>query len=290
MSITTIIKRELLSYFATMTGWVFIGLFVFVSSVYFVLINVLGLLPDYNLTLHNKTLMFMILIPALTMRFFAGEVRQSTDRLLFTLPISASEIVLGKFFGGVILFLSALGITIMFPFILSFFGSLPIAQIAGTFIGFAFVGCSFIAIGLLISSIANSQILSAILTFCVLLLLFLAEAIALSLPSGELASAVYAFFLVAAIAVLFHRLTKNFYISITIGALGSFLIALTYFTMNDMYRGLMSSSLRWISIMSRFDNFARGILNISDIVYYVTLTAALVVITIIVVDARRNKG
>ena len=228
MPITTIIKRELFSYFTTMTGWVLVGLFVFVSAVYFVLINVLGLLPNYSITLHNKTLMFMILVPAMTMRLFAGDVRQITDRLLFTLPVGSGEIVLGKFLGVVILFLSALGITVMFPVILSFFGYLPVAQIAGTFIGFAFVGCSFVAIGLLISSISNSQILSAISTFCVLLVLFLAEAIA--------------------------------------------------------------PGLRWMFIMSRFDNFARGILNISDIVYYVTFIAAIVFFTIIVVDSRQSRG
>jgi len=229
---TTIIKRELFSYFATMTGWVFLGLFVLTSAVYFLLINVLGLLPDYNVTLHNKTLMFMILIPALTMRFFAGEVRQSTDRLLFTLPISPAEIILGKFFGGVLLFLSALGITVIFPVILSFYGTLPVAQIAGTFIGFAFVGCSFIAVGLLISSLSNSQIISAIVTFCALLFLFLV----------------------------------------------------------DMYAGLMATSLRGLSVMSRFDNFARGILNISDIVYYITFSIALVLITVVVAEARRSRG
>ena len=283
-----IIKRELFSYFATMTGWIFIGLFVLISAVYFLIINVLGFLPDYNVTLHNKILMFMILIPALTMRFFTGEVRQSTDRLLFTLPVSPGEIILGKFFGGVLLFLSALAITVIFPVILSFYGTLPIAQIAGTFMGFAFVGCSFIAVGLLISSLSNSQIVSAIATFCALLLLFLVEVIALGLPSGEVASVIYAFSVVAAVTGLIYMLTKNFYITMTVGSLGSFLVALTYFTINEMYTGLMATSLRGLSIMSRFDNFARGILNISDIVFYITFSTALVVITIVVAEARRR--
>ncbi|MCL2873842.1 MAG: ABC transporter permease [Defluviitaleaceae bacterium] len=286
----TIIKRELLSYFATMTGWVFIGLFVFMSAVYFSIINVLGLLPYYNLTLQNKTIMFMIFVPALTMRFFAGEARQNTDKLLFTLPISAVEIVLGKFFGGVLLFLFALGLTLIFPFILSFFGTLPVAHIAGTFIGFALVGCAFIAVGLLISAVSNSQILSAIGTFCTILFLFLVDVVVSILPSGELASVIYAFALVIIAAVLLYAFTKNFYAAMTTGAMGSFLIALTYFAMNDMYTGLITRSFRWLSIMSRFDNFSRGILNISDIIYYITFAAALVIITITVVDVRRNEG
>lgn len=285
-----IIKRELFSYFVTMSGWVFIGFFVLMSAVYFTLINVFSQIPDYSITLNNETILFLILIPALTMRFFAGEARQNTDRLLFTSPVNVNQIVLGKFFGALLLFLSALAITAIFPIILSFFGTLPAAKIIGTFVGFAFVGCSFIAVGLFVSSLSNSQIISAIGTLCALLLLFLIDVIIQVLPSSGIASVIFVAIIVLAVSIFFYKITKSFYISITLGSLSAFLAALVYFLKNDLYTGLIAKILNWLSIMSRFDNFAKGILNLSDIVYYITFSAAFIFLTVTVTEARRNKS
>jgi len=285
----TILKRELLSYFITMTGWVFAGLFMLMSAVYFLMINVFGLMPDYSLTLQNAAIMFMILVPALCMRFFTGEVRQNTDRLLYTLPVKPSEIVIGKFLGGVLLFLFSLVLTVIFPAILSAFGTLPTAQIAGTFIGFFFLGCAFIAVGLLVSSLSNSQVISAIGTFCAILFLFLIDVVSVMLPASPFASLVFAFAIIVLLTAWLFVVTKNFYVVMTMVAVGSFIIALTYFAMNDLYIGLPARVLRGLSVMSRFDSFARGILNVADIIYYITFTASLVIVTIAVIKRSLGK-
>lgn len=177
-------KRELKNYFLTPIGYVFMGIFLLVGGVFFMLYNLFSASSDLASMFGNLNYLFMLLMPLLTMRLLSEERRNKTDQLLLTSPASIWAIVGGKFLAACsVLFLSILG-TIFYVVIIATYSTPYIGLIIANYLGFFLLGCCYVAIGLLMSALTESQISAAVLTFGVNLLLQFMEAIgpSLSIP------------------------------------------------------------------------------------------------------------
>ncbi len=122
--------------------------------------------------LQNMVIIFLIMVPLITMRLFAEERANGTDELLLTSPIETHEIALGKFLGAGLFYLVLLGCTLVYPGILLYFGDPEIGTIVTGYLGLLLVGLSFIALGLFTSTLTDNQIVAAVSAFVVLLLFF----------------------------------------------------------------------------------------------------------------------
>ncbi len=284
---TSIIKKELRTYFTSMAGYVFLGFLVLLTAIYFSLINVLQLYPDYSYVLSGTVIMFLILIPTLTMRLFAEEAKQKTDQLLFTSPLTVNQIVIGKYLSALFLFLIGMVITMLFPLIISNFGTIPVAQIAGAYIGYILLGACFISVGLFVSVLTDNQIVAAVATFVSIFLFYIMNGLAQSLPADRVSSIVFLLVVIAGLCFLVFDSTKNIAATIIMGVLCLAILAVVFFVNNLLLDGVMYKVLSWFSLMSRFENFNKGILNISDIVYYITFSMAFIYLTINVIEKRR---
>ncbi len=192
-----IFKKELKGYFSTPLGFVFIAAFVAVSALFFALYNLLQGIGDPTYVFSNITLLLILLIPILTMRSFAEEKSKKTDRLLLTAPVRVYEIVLGKLFAACFVLLVTLIIMLIYPLILSFYTDINWGEIFGTYLGFFLMGATFISIGIFLSNLTESLIISAISTFVVLFVLYLMDWITY-VTSSEIISKVFAFLSVTA--------------------------------------------------------------------------------------------
>ena len=170
-----IFRRELRAYFQTPVGYVFIGMFLAVSGYFFAVSNLLTKSPDLGQVLSNMLLMFLFLIPVLTMRLLSEERNSRTDQLLLTSPVSVRSIVLGKFAAAATIYLLTLGITLLYLLVLRIWGTPSMEKIICNYIGFALLGFAFIAVGLFISSLTQNQASAAMATFATLLLLYAVE-------------------------------------------------------------------------------------------------------------------
>jgi len=282
-----IYKKEMKTYFNQMTGYIFLLFMVLLTGLYFVIMNVFGLDPRYQNVLSGSTILFFILIPTLTMRLFSEEVRHKTDQLLFTSPLSIWQIVIGKFLAGLSLFLIGMGVTLLFPLMISRYGTLPISQITGSFIGFILIGTCFIAVGLFISVLTDNQIIAAVATFATLFALFIMDAIAASMPADTFSSLIFIAALIVGVAALLYSSTKNIIVSVITGVIGIAAASGLYAFNNLIYDGIIVRSLQWLSVYSRFSNLINGILNLADIVYYVTFAAVFIYLTVNVIEKRR---
>ena len=124
----------------------------------------------------SVTLLFFA--PAVTMRLFAEEKRSGTIELLRTSPVKDIEIVLGKFCASLILYLTMLATTLFYPFLILPFGKVDIGQMVSTYIGMILLGSAFLSFGLMISSMTQNQIVSALTSFGVLLLFWIISSFA----------------------------------------------------------------------------------------------------------------
>lgn len=282
-----VFKKELKAYFSTPTGYVFMGFFLLVAGFFFAISNLFTMSADYNGMLSNITFIFLIVVPILTMRLIADETRQKTDVLLLTSPLKLGEMVLGKYLAALTVFLITLLITCLYPIIMSFFGDIAVWEIIGGYIGFFLLGATFIAVGLFISSLTDNQVIAAVVTFSVLLLLWVIDAVQSVLPSTTISGVIFAAILVAGIAVWLYFAARNIYVSLATAVVGGGIIAAIYLFNKDLYTGFISKFIAWFSVLNRYQDFSMGILSLSPIIYYITFSAAFIFLTIRTLEKRR---
>lgn len=170
-----IYKKEISHYFKTMTGYVFIAMYLAVSGAMFTMVNLLSQNGDIRAYFSAMTTVVTFLLPILTMGMFAEERKQKTDELLLTSPISLTAVVLGKFFSTFTVFLIPLSVTGIYPLLLSAFGASAPMVTLGSFFGFMLLAMAFIAIGLFLSMLTDSQFVAAVMTYSLFALLLLAN-------------------------------------------------------------------------------------------------------------------
>lgn len=178
-----IFKKEIKSYFLSPMGYIFITVFFLLTAFFFYAINMYFRTADFYGTVVNMQVVLLFTCPILTMRLFAEERKTGTEQLLMTSPVSLTGITLGKYLAAIVAFLVSIIVTFMFPIVLMILGEPSIASIFGAYIGLFLLGASFISIGLFVSSLSSNQIISAVLSFGSLLVLWLIDWIAGSLTN-----------------------------------------------------------------------------------------------------------
>ena len=179
-----IYKRELSSYFNSMIGYVFIAALVCFTGIYFMAYNLYNGLPDFSYALMSLMNILMFTVPILTMRSIAEDRRGRTDQLLLTAPVPLWAVVLGKYLAMVTVLFVPVFLAAFCPLIIAANGEAHLVSDYASLLAFFLMGCVFLAIGMFISSLTESQIIAAVGTFAVLLLLFLWEDLIGFLPSA----------------------------------------------------------------------------------------------------------
>ncbi len=282
-----IFKKEIRTYFTTMTGYVFLGFFLLITGFYFSISCVFGGSSNFVNVLSATLIALLVLIPVLTMRLFSEEARQKTDQLLFTSPVSIPQIVLGKFFASALLFFIGIMITSVYAVILSRFGEVSFAQTLTGIIGYFLMGCCFISVGLFVSVLTNNQIIAAVGTFAAMFFIFMIDSIAALVPASTSANIKFIALIILIIAFLIYNSTKNIYVSLIFAVLSAGAVAIIYFINSLAFDGIITKVLGWFSVLSRFDNFNMGIFDVSDIIYYLTFSAAFLYLSINSIEKRR---
>lgn len=160
-----IFKREFKSLFWNITGWLFIGITLALFGLYFFVYNLSYGYPYISYSLSAIAFLFMVTVPILTMRVLAEEKHAKTDQLLLTAPISVGKIVLGKFLALALVYTICISVICVAPLVLMIFGEVPLAETYVGILGFWLYGLATIAIGTFVSSLTESQVISAVVSF-----------------------------------------------------------------------------------------------------------------------------
>jgi ABC-2 type transport system permease protein len=183
-NIFAIFRRELRSYFNSPVAYVVIVVFLAIIGWFFTsnlfLMNVASLRVVFELV----PLIFLFFIPAITMRLLAEEKKSGTLELLTTKPIQDADIILGKFLAAWALLFAALLPTLLYVITLALLGSPDLGPIVTGYLGLLLMGAVYIAIGLFASSITENQIVAFIISFLIVLALFLMDKVLMYVPEG----------------------------------------------------------------------------------------------------------
>ncbi len=186
-------KKEMMTYFTTPFGFVFLGVFLVLSGAMFTIYNLLGGNADMAGTFDLLRNLSFIIFPILTMRLFAEERKSGTEMLLVTSRLKMSDIVLGKFLAAVTMFIIALAVTLVYVIIISNNGFINVGAIASAYLGFFLLGTSMIAICVFVASLTESQITAAVLSFGLLFLMSMLASFTMSINIPVLTPVLSAF-------------------------------------------------------------------------------------------------
>lgn len=170
---TAIYKREVKSFLYSFIGWLFFAAMLLMTGIYFTFYNILNGYPNISYVLQGVVFLFLFAVPILTMRSLAEERKLKTDQLILTAPVSVGKIVLGKYLALLTVFAIPLIIVAIAPLVLSFFGAFQIGVSYTALFGFFLYGAAGLAIGLFLSSLTESIVISAVLTFIAMFLGYL---------------------------------------------------------------------------------------------------------------------
>lgn len=168
-----IYKREMRSYFTTPIGYIFCAVFLAAAGAIFSYTTLYAMSSDVTPYFSTLLMSFVVLLPLLTMKLFSDEKRQRTEQLLLTAPVSVWGVVLGKYFAAATIFAGTTAFSSLYFFILAIYGRLKVAVLFGNLLAVLLVGLAFLAVGVFVSSLTESQLAAAIITIGVLLLFML---------------------------------------------------------------------------------------------------------------------
>lgn len=170
-----IFKREMRAYFNTGIGYVFCAVFLAVSGFAFSMFTLQNAIGGLNMELPMYFLVVIIsmvvLLPLLTMKSFAEEKKSKTEQLLLTSPVSLTSMVCAKFFAAFTVFAGTLALTSFYFFVISSFGDINFGIVYSYLLGILLIGAAFIAVGIFLSSLTENQLIAAVATIAVLLIM-----------------------------------------------------------------------------------------------------------------------
>lgn len=280
-------KKELRSYLTSMVGYVFIAFVLLILGIYFTAYNLQFASPDFGATLSSVTFLFLIITPILTMRILAEEKKNRTDQLLLTAPVPVWKVVLGKYLSMVTIYAIPVAISAFYPLIMGKYGIVFYPMAYAAVIGFFFLGCAQIAVGLFLSSVTESQVIAAVLTFAILFCSYMMDGIE-SFFSDTAVSSMVAFLVIAVVmGIIVYQLTKNIIFSSCVGGVLVIGVAALYFIKSTIFTGLIQKFLNLFAIANHFENFVGGILDVTGIVYMLSVVCIFVFLTVQCIQKRR---
>lgn len=172
-----IFKKEFSTYMHSVIGFLFMAVTIGFFALYTMVYNLLSGYPYVSYTLSAIIFLFILTIPILSMRILAEERKQKTDQLILTAPVSVGQIVLGKFFAMAAVFIIPVAVMCLLPLYLSKYGTIPMGESYVAILAFALYGLTCIAVGLFVSSITESQVIAAVVSFGILFLTYMMSGI-----------------------------------------------------------------------------------------------------------------
>ncbi|MBQ7923202.1 MAG: ABC transporter permease [Clostridia bacterium] len=284
---SAIYRRELRSYFCGMTGVIFIAFLLLMTGIYMTVYNLNGGYPNFEYALSGVIFIFLIAVPVLTMRSLAEEKHARTDQLLYALPVSLTEVVMAKYLAMVTVYAVPIGVMCFYPLILSLYGTVTLGSAYGSILAFFLLGCALIAICMFVSSLTESQVIAAVISVAVLLLTYLMSGIAGLIPSTAGASLAGFLVITVLIGLIVNVMTKNTPVAIGVTVLLALAVTVLYFVNSTMFEGLLPDLLTGLALFDRFQSFINGIFDVTAIVYYITVIALFVYLTVQSLEKKR---
>jgi len=287
---TAVYKREVRSYFNSMIGYVYVAAVMAVIGIYFMLLNLNMGYPYFANSLSGTATVFAFTVPLLTMKSMAEERRSKSDQMLLTYPVSITSVVLGKFFAMLTVYAIPMIISCLCPLVLSSGGNGSLLIDYSTILMFMFMGALFIAIGMFISSLTESQVIAAVGTMAFLLVLMLWDTIISYIPATLNSSIICTLVIFAVFALGYYASAKSVVPSVVIMAIGIIVTIVCATAFKTWLETGVKEILSLLSVHHVISNFTSYYLfDVKGLLFFAILAALFIYLTIQSVQKRRYR-
>ena len=282
-----VLKHELKSYFHSLTAYVFGGFLLSFVGIGAMLYNIQASVSNFEFVLSFGSLIFVVIVPILTMRVIAEERKQRTDQLLYALPITATQVIIGKYLALLTVYLIPLCVVALYPLIFAQFGEVYLLTAYGSILAFFILGAALIALGVFISSLTDNQGFAAGIGIAVILLNYYSVSLSEYVSSTAFGSVLTLCVMILALGVVINHLTKNENLAYGVCFVLIAAVAVICFADSTKFEGLLPSIMTKLSLFRRFSVFVNGVFDMTAIGYYATVIVFFLFLSVQSLEKRR---
>lgn len=282
-----VLKHELRNYFHSFTAYVFGAFLLAIVGIGAMLYNLQAAVSNFEYVLSFGTIIFVVIVPILTMRVIAEERKQKTDQLLYSLPISTVKVILGKYLALLVIYMIPLAIISIYPLIFAQFGDVYLPTSYGSLVAIFIMGAALVALGVFISSLTDNQGLAAGIGIAVILFNYYSVSLSEYVSSTAFGSAIALSVLALLLGVIIRYLTRNEQLASGISLILLAVITATYFLNPTAFEGLLPNIMRQLSLFDRFNTFVSGVFDLTAIFYYVSVIVFFLFLSVQSLEKRR---
>lgn len=282
-----VLKHELRSYFHSLTAYVFGAFLLAFVGIGAMLYNIQAAVSNFEYVLSFGSLVFVGIVPVLTMRVIAEERRQKTDQLLYSLPITTLQVIVGKYLALLVIYLIPLAIISVYPLIFAQFGEVYLLTSYGSIFAFFLMGAALIALGMFISSLTDNQGLAAGIGIAVILFNYYSVSLSEYVSSTAFGSVIALLAMILALYAVIRYLTRNENLASGVCLVLLAAVVVLYFVDSTTFEGLLPNIMTQLSLFERFSVFVNGMFDMTAVVYYLSVIAFFLFLSVQSLEKRR---
>ena len=282
-----IFKHELRLYFNSLTAYVFGAFLLLIVGIGAMLYNLQAAVSNFEYVLSFSSMIFAVIVPILTMRVIAEERKQKTDQLLYSLPISTTKIIVGKYLALLVLYLIPLAIISTYPLIFSQYGEVYLLTSYGSLIAYFVMGAALIAIGVFISSLTENQGFAAGIGIAAILFNYFSVSLAEYVSATAAGSSIVLFVLAGLLGWIIKHLTRNENLGYGVGLTLMAAVVAVFWLDSSKLEGLVPEIMKTLSLFDRFETFVNGVFDMTAIVYFVSIIIFFLFLSVQSLEKRR---
>lgn len=282
-----VLQHELKSYFHTLTAYVFGAFLLCFVGIGAMMYNLNAAVSNFEYVLSFGSMVFVVIVPILTMRVIAEERRQKTDQLLYSLPISTTQVVLGKYLALLAVYLVPLCIISVYPLIFSRYGEVYLPTSYGSILAFFVLGAALIAVGVFISSLTDNQGLAAGIGIALILFNYFSVSLAEYVSSTAMGSMLVLCVLAVALGFIVRAVTGHENLAFAFSVVLVVAIFVTYQVNATLFEGLLPNIITQLSLFERFNVFVNGVFDLTGLFYYLSVIVFFLFLSVQSLEKRR---
>ena len=284
---TAVLKHELRNYFPSFTAYVFGAFLLAIVGIGSMLYNLQAAVSNFEYVLSFGSIVFVVIVPILTMRVIAEERKQKTDQLLYSLPITTTQVVAGKYLALLVVYLIPLAVISIYPLIFSQFGDVYLPTSYGSLFAIFMMGAALIALGVFISCLTDNQGLAAGIGIAVILFNYYSVSLSEYVSSTAFGSVVALAVLILALGAIIRYLTRNELLAYGVSLVLAVAVCVVCFVDATMFEGLLPAIMEQLSLFERFNAFVNGVFDMTAIVYYLSVIGFFLFLSVQSLEKRR---
>ena len=282
-----VFKHELKNYFHSFTAYVFGAFLLAIVGIGAMLYNLQAAVSNFEYVLSFGMIIFVVIVPILTMRVIAEERKQKTDQLLYSLPISTVQVIMGKYLALLVVYLIPLLIISIYPLIFAQYGDVYLPTSYGSLAAIFIMGAALVALGVFISSLTDNQGLAAGIGIAAILFNYYSVSLSEYVSSTSVGSIIALALLALIIGAIVRYLTRNEMLGYGVTLVLIAAITVTSFIDPTVFEGLLPKIMRQLSLFNRFNTFVSGVFDLTAIFYYISVIVFFLFLSVQSMEKRR---